>query len=128
MPLIISHLDHFVLTVPDIDRTCEFYIKVLGMEREQFRAGRTALKFGQQKINLHPTDKIIDPYVKHALPGSEDLCFLTETPISQALEHLESCGVTPHLGPVERVGSQGPIMSVYFYDPDENKIEVSNQL
>jgi hypothetical protein len=29
---------------------------------------------------------------------------------------------------VERSGSQGPILSVYFYDPDENQIEVSNQL
>jgi catechol 2,3-dioxygenase-like lactoylglutathione lyase family enzyme len=128
MSITINHLDHLVLTVPDIDRTCGFYTKVLGMEREEFGAGRTALKFGQQKINLHPTDKILDPHVKHALPGSEDLCFITETPISKVLEHLESCGVTPHLGPVERTGSQGPIISVYFYDPDENQIEVSNQL
>jgi catechol 2,3-dioxygenase-like lactoylglutathione lyase family enzyme len=128
MSITLSHLDHFVLTVPDIDRTCDFYVKVLGMERMEFGAGRTALKFGQQKINLHPTDKILDPHVKHALPGSEDLCFITKTPIADVLEHLKACGVSPHLGPVERSGSQGPIMSVYFYDPDENQIEVSNQL
>lgn len=128
MTINLSHLDHFVLTVPDIDRTCEFYTKVLGMERMEFGAGRTALNFGQQKINLHPTDKVLDPHVKHALPGSEDLCFITETPIADVLEHLKSCGVSPHLGPVERSGSQGPLMSVYFYDPDENQIEVSNQL
>jgi catechol 2,3-dioxygenase-like lactoylglutathione lyase family enzyme len=47
----IARLDHLVLTVADIGKTCDFYTKVLGMEVVQFGEGRTALRFGQQKIN-----------------------------------------------------------------------------
>ena len=46
----IERLDHLVLTVADIARTCEFYTRVLGMEVVRFGEGRTALRFGQQKI------------------------------------------------------------------------------
>ena len=46
----IDHLDHLVLTVADIARACEFYTRVLGMEVVRFGEGRTALRFGRQKI------------------------------------------------------------------------------
>jgi len=40
----IARLDHLVLTVADIERTCAFYTQVLGMEVVTFGAGRTALE------------------------------------------------------------------------------------
>ena len=44
MPAIdIESLDHLVLTVRDIERTCDFYQRVLGMRREIFGANRVAL-------------------------------------------------------------------------------------
>jgi hypothetical protein len=49
----ISKLDHFVLTVRDIEKTISFYTSVMGMEKEAFGQGRVALKCGDQKINLH---------------------------------------------------------------------------
>ena len=49
----ISRLDHLVLTVKDINKTVDFYVDVLGMEKEIFKENRVALKFGKQKINLH---------------------------------------------------------------------------
>ncbi|WP_329808590.1 VOC family protein [Gallibacterium anatis] len=48
----ITHLDHLVLTVKDIDVSVAFYQK-LGMKKQLFLGGRVALQFGQQKINLH---------------------------------------------------------------------------
>ena len=57
----IERLEHLVLTVADITKTCEFYEKVLGMETVTFGAGRTALSFGQQKINLHQADMEFEP-------------------------------------------------------------------
>lgn len=49
----VASLDHLVLTVADIARTCDFYTRALGMRVVRFGEGRTALHFGQQKINLH---------------------------------------------------------------------------
>jgi len=128
MGITISHLDHLVLTVRDIERTCVFYERALGMERRSFGEGRVALFFGQQKINLHAADRPIDPNVRHVTPGSADLCFITTAPIAEAKAHLESVGVRIVTGPAERAGARARLMSVYFYDPDENLIEVANEL
>ncbi len=128
MGIAISHLDHLVLTVRDIERTCAFYERALGMKRRTFGEGRVALVFGQQKINLHAADRPIDPNVRHATPGSADLCFITSTPIAEAKAHLESVGVRVIAGPSERAGARARLTSIYVYDPDENLIEVSNEL
>jgi catechol 2,3-dioxygenase-like lactoylglutathione lyase family enzyme len=124
----VSALDHLVLTVADIDRTVDFYSRVLGMERRVFRETRIALHFGKQKINLHQRDRPVDPNVRHAACGSADLCFVTETPIDEVVRHLGACGVPVIEGPGQRTGAQGPISSVYVYDPDENLIEIAFQL
>ena len=115
-----------VLTVADIDATCEFYGRVLGMEEVVFAGGRVALGFGRQKINLHPAGNEYDPRAKHPVPGSGDLCLITETPLDDVIVHLEAEGVEIIEGPVAKTGATGPITSVYFRDPDENLIEVSN--
>ncbi len=123
----VDSLDHLVLTVRDIARTCEFYEKALGMQRQVFGPDRrTALHFGRQKLNLHPTATVLDPNVRHATPGSADLCFLTATPIAEVEAHLAALGIAVILGPVSRTGAQGQLRSVYVYDPDENLIEIAN--
>jgi len=71
----IERLDHLVLTVADLTKTCEFYERVLGMETVTFGAGRKALAFGQQKINLHQAGKEFEPKAVKPTPGSGDLCF-----------------------------------------------------
>jgi len=125
-PVTIDRLDHLVLTVADIDATCDFYGRVLGMERVTFAGGRTALSFGRQKINLHPAGNEYDPKAATPLPGSGDLCFITETPLDDVIRHLGDCGVEIIEGPATKTGATGPILSVYFRDPDGNLIEVSN--
>ena len=57
----IDKLDHFVLTVTNVEATCEFYSRVLGMQVVTFGNGRKAFQFGQQKINLHQRGQEIDP-------------------------------------------------------------------
>ena len=128
MAIRISHLDHFVLTVVDIGRTCDFYESFLGMKRALFGEGRMALHFGNNKINLHQADTVVDPNVRHATPGSADLCFITMTPIAEVVGALNEAGVPIITGPGERAGARSQLMSVYFYDPDENLIEVANEI
>ena len=89
----IARLDHLVLTVADIGRTCDFYTRVLGMEVVTFGEGRTALRFGQQKINLHPADNIPGLVADKPTAGSGDLCFISETPLAEIVAHLKECGV-----------------------------------
>ena len=125
-PVIIDRIDHMVLTVADIDETCDFYARVLGMEKVVFAGGRVALAFGCQKINLHPAAAPYTPRAKAALPGTGDLCLIANTPIAQVIQHLKAEGVPILQGPVAKTGATGPITSVYFRDPDDNLIEVSN--
>ncbi|HUC12607.1 MAG TPA: VOC family protein [Stellaceae bacterium] len=122
----IARLDHLVLTVADIDRTCGFYTQVLGMEVVHFGDGRTALRFGEQKINLHPADRIPGLVADKPTPGSGDLCFITTVPLAEVMTHLDRCGVPLVAGPGPRAGAIGTIQSVYIRDPDQNLIEISN--
>lgn len=124
----IDRLDHWVLTVKDIDATASFYSKVLGMDIISFGDGRKALSFGVQKINLHQQGKEFEPKAQQPTPGSADLCFITSVPIAEVVSHLNSCNVSVIEGPVQRTGATGPILSVYFRDPDMNLIEVSNSV
>ena len=57
----ISHLDHLVLTVADLEATIDFYTRVLGMQAVTFGEGRKALAFGNQKINLHQAGREFEP-------------------------------------------------------------------
>ncbi|XP_056328969.1 glyoxalase domain-containing protein 5 [Danio aesculapii] len=125
-PVLISHLDHLVLTVRDLNKTTHFYSKVLGMEVVTFKGDRKALSFGEQKINLHQVGKEFEPKAQTPTPGSADLCLITKTPLKAVADHLKACGVTIEEGPVDRTGAVGPISSLYFRDPDDNLIEVSN--
>ena len=124
----IRGLDHLVLTVADLERSIAFYQQVLGMTLETFGAGRKALRFGKQKINLHPSEGKILPRAERPTPGSADLCFVIEDSIAAAQAHLAARGVEVLEGPVSRTGAQGPITSLYLRDPDGNLIELSSYL
>lgn len=121
----IQRLDHLVLTVGDIDRTCQFYESVLGMHREHFGEGRVALKFGEQKINLHQAGKEIEPKANLAETGTADLCLTTDCSPQEIEQHLRDNKVAILEGPVPRTGALGPITSFYIRDPDLNLIEIS---
>jgi catechol 2,3-dioxygenase-like lactoylglutathione lyase family enzyme len=122
----IGSLDHLVLTVADIDRTVDFYTKVLGMEEQTFAGDRRALRFGRSKFNLHEAGREFEPKAHRPTPGSADLCLISPDPLDRIVDELTELGVAIEEGPVERTGANGPIVSVYIRDPDRNLIEISN--
>ncbi len=124
----IDHIDHLVLTVKSIEASCDFYSSVLGMEVETFREGRKALRFGNQKFNLHQAGHEFEPKAQKPTPGAADLCLIAHTPLKDVIAHLTGLGVGIESGPVERTGATGRILSVYIRDPDANLIEISNYL
>ena len=121
----IDRIDHVVMTVRDIDATCAFYARVLGMRIVTFAGGRKALAFGRQKINLHLAGREFEPKAAHPTPGSVDLCLIANGTLDDVVAHLRACDVAIVEGPVAKTGAVGPIRSVYFRDPDANLIEVS---
>ena len=126
MAIVIDRIDHIVLTVFDIDRTIDFYSRVLGMEPVTFAGGRRALSFGRQKLNLHQAGREFEPKALRPGPGAIDLCFIAATPLEQVIASLKDANVAIIQGPVAKTGALGPMQSVYFRDPDGNLVEVSN--
>ena len=124
----IDRIDHFVLTVHDINETCKLYSRVFGMQVVTFEGGRRALLFGNQKINLHEAGKELEPKALNPTAGSGDVCFITRIPLEHVIDRIRSCGVEIVDGPVRRTGAVGPIESIYVRDPDGNLIEIANYL
>ncbi len=127
MRFTVDRLDHLVITCKDVEKTSSWYQRVLGMEHEEYgRNRRCALKFGGQKINLRPYGADGWTTAEDALPGSQDLCFVTAVESDDVVDHLTSCGVSITEGPVTRLGALGPTTSVYCLDPDGNLIEITS--
>jgi catechol 2,3-dioxygenase-like lactoylglutathione lyase family enzyme len=133
MPLVVEALDHVVVNVKDVEVAAAWYQRVLGMTREDSdpgpgRARRTSVKFGRQKINLRPVSATKEDWftADHEAAGSDDLCFLTNSPPQVVADHLRACGVAVIEGPTEKRGAMGPIVSVYCRDPDGSLIEISS--
>ncbi|OCA71065.1 glyoxalase [Chryseobacterium contaminans] len=122
----IKNIDHIVLTVADLNKTIAFYTEIMGFEVVTFGDNRKALTFGNQKINLHQKGHEFEPKAKHPTSGSADLCFIAQTDIHEVMDELKQKNVEIIEGIVERTGAVGKIKSVYFRDPDQNLIEVSN--
>jgi catechol 2,3-dioxygenase-like lactoylglutathione lyase family enzyme len=118
----IERIDHLNLTVADIDRSVDFYKRVLGMQVESMGEARAALHFGQQKIHLDAAGGAMATAGEKRMPAH--ICFITDAPMAEVTAHLEGCGVPVRMqGP--RAGAIGEIQSVYIDDPDQNSIEIS---
>lgn len=121
----IKSLDHIVLTTRDAEKCIDFYTRVLGMRLERFGQGRLALRFGEQKINLHDNGTVTDNYAAHPTPGSLDICFLADRPLDEVIARLREARIPIELGPVARTGARFALRSIYVRDPDQNLIEIS---
>ena len=126
MAIRIASLDHLVITARDLQATVAFYSRVLGMEHVEFGNGLHAVHFGDQKFNIHDAATDVSPKARAIVPGSEDFCLISATPLTEVIRHLEACGVGIEEGPVRRQGAAGTLESVYVRDPDGNLVEVCN--
>lgn len=110
----ITHLDYLVLTVKDVHKTCEFYKTILNFEVITFKEDRKALKFGNQKINLHKSGNEFEPKALLPTKGSADLCFISETPLTEVILHL-SKNKNSHRGRAYRKNRSNRKYSFYLY-------------
>lgn len=119
-----SGFDHLVVYAADPDRTIAFYVEGLGAEYVAFGHGGRALRFGAQKINVHPLPSPFAPLAAVPTAGSADFCLVAAVGPDAVRARLEAAGVPIELGPVERAGARGPIVSHYVRDPDGNLVEI----
>ncbi|TPG46531.1 VOC family protein [Sphingomonas glacialis] len=130
--LTVKAVDHLVFNVRNVDASARWYEQVLGMVREDRQAPsgdiRTSMVFGQNKINLRPLNATQEAWFTGMTPcpGSDDICFLTETSPDDVARHFRENGVEIVLGPVTKSGALGAIRSVYVRDLDGNLVEVSS--
>ena len=124
----IDHIDHVVLTTRDLSSCLNFYSEILGMKIEKFQTPtetRIALKFGNQKINVHEWGREFTPRAHVAAPGTLDLCFIASVSLEQVMEKLKQSNVKIIEGPVLKTGAVHKLRSVYVRDPDLNLVEIS---
>ena len=129
----ITSIDHIVLTSKDVDKTIFFYCDILGMKLEEnideYKGKkRIYLKFGSQKINVHPEKKPFIPHAKNPISGAVDVCFLSSLPIKDWIKTLTKNKIEVEIGPVQREGATSKLNSIYLRDPDMNLIEISNKI
>jgi len=130
----ITELDHIVLNVRDIDRSLAFYTQVLGLKGErvqEFKAGKVG--FPSVRINEHTIIDLFplkgtDASRKSAAKAQGNLnhfCLVAEKEdFSGIVDYLKGHNVQVREGPISRWGARGRAMSVYFFDPDGNEIEI----
>lgn len=129
----IQSIDHIVMQAADVAATVAFYTEIMGMEHSEFQPPtggpvRQSLHFGNQKINLHNASSPYIPHAKNPVAGSVDLCFITDQPLGDWQQHFVNHGVEIEDGPVRKTGANGPLLSIYIRDPDDNLIEISNYI
>ena len=119
-----AKLDHCVIHVSNLERSNEFYQKVLGAEFIDLD-GRPAYRFGDAQLNVHGPGIKAGPLAKVPVsPGGSDLCFEWPGLIEGAVDHLSRSDIPIELGPVQRFGAKGKGTSVYFRDPDGSLLEL----
>jgi len=122
---VIEGIDHFVITVADLEATLAFYERALGLGILRSPGLPAALMLGSQKINVHQADHTFEPKAMRPTAGAADFCLVTGRALDEVAARLRDHGVDLELGPVERIGARGKMTSIYFRDPDGNLIEVS---
>ena len=120
----INRFDHLVITTQDLEKCLHFYVDILNMELDD-RNNRYAVKFGNQKINIHRKKAEFLPAAQNVTYGSQDLCLIADGNIEEIKAEIEAKGYPIELGIVQRTGACGPIDSIYLRDPDGNLVEIS---
>lgn len=123
--LSLSAIDHFVLTVKDIERSVRFYSEYLGCAVIRFGENRFAVQIGSSKINFHQSDQVIEPHAAVPTSGSADFCLLTPLKPSEIKSYLQAQHINVELGHVNRTGAAGAITSFYLRDHDGNLVEIA---
>ena len=129
-PITITHIDHVVIRVNDLENMVAFYRDVLGCQLERGPGeGRLAqLRAGHSLIDLvdanGPLGQKGGDRPNHAAPNMDHVCFLVQPWDTDSIkEQLQQHEV--EAGDVAlRYGASGMGPSLYLRDPEGNTVEL----
>ena len=122
----IHGIDHVAVNVRDIDKSVEFYTKVLGLkitEREPSKPGvEYFLDAGPSLIGIIQAKDLNDPHpFAHEGLGANHFSFRVHADdFESMIKRLEE-----HAVKIEYAKKREKSWSLYFYDIDGNKLEVT---
>lgn len=122
----LRRIDHVVLNVRDLERSLQFYTDVLGFKITTHNPGRGAfLSCGIAHHDLalfQAADGLDEPITpRDRRPGLNHAMFMAEGlgDVVSLYERLMGLGTTD-----VRPTDHGDVRSIYFHDPDGNRIEI----
>ena len=129
-PINITHIDHVVIRVNDLENMIAFYRDVLGckLERGPGEGGLAQLRAGHSLIDLVDADGPLGQQggdqPDHAAPNMDHICFQVQPWDTDTIKtHLELHGIDA--GKVaQRYGAAGMGPSTYLRDPEGNTVEL----
>jgi catechol 2,3-dioxygenase len=117
----INKVGHVVLNVKDVDASVKFYTEALGMEVMRLREGNAAfLSFGTQHHDI----------ALFKAPESAEMGKLGLNHIALQIEGGETelrqlyGRLMQHGAKIDHTTDHGMTHSVYFFDPDGNRLEI----
>mmetsp|Transcript_6321 Transcript_6321/g.9202 ORF Transcript_6321/g.9202 Transcript_6321/m.9202 type:complete len:200 (+) Transcript_6321:46-645(+) len=127
----VQKMDHFSLTVRDIDDTLKFY-QQLGFDvvkyTTRYKKIAHALTFNGHRINIESVKDRKFPSPKSHQVGSSQFCFIVTTPINNLIDIFTDLNIPVLYGPVIQPSSRTNVklISIYIHDMDGNLLEFSN--
>ncbi|MEM7503529.1 MAG: VOC family protein [Pseudomonadota bacterium] len=129
-PINITHIDHIVIRVVDLQRMIAWYRDVLGckLERGPGEAGLAQLRAGSSLIDLvdvaGPLGRAAGGAPNHDSVNMDHVCFQVDpwdadAVVDQLREHAVSFGDV-----ADRYGATGVGPSIYLEDPEGNTVEL----
>ena len=115
----LNHLDHITITSSDPERSVHFYSEVLGLERDLEWPGElTMLRCGSMCVAIAWWTKGSPQEQQPAIKIDHFAFRVDKDTYAKARAHLEGHGVS-----IDNEVDQGICQSLYFRDPDGNKLE-----
>jgi len=122
-PLKVAELDHVVLSCRNLERTLDFYTRILGLteDRRIPQLGLVQLRAGRSMVDLVPAK---GGRAEEGL-NVDHFCLGVDTrDLNATAVYLRESGIEVMGEPVDRYGARGTGKSIYVRDPEGNVIEL----
>ncbi len=123
-----KHLGHLVMRVRDIDRSVDFYTRIMGLSVMERSPGGTVFMSANTEKSHELAIRAIGmdaPGPDHSIIGQAHMAWQMETfeDLQELYARLKENNVR-----IQRIGDHGISLGVYLLDPDDHEIEVYYEL